>query len=127
MNVASWTQILNKIEIGNKLVHYLAIDIEGNEYPLLNELHDFGQYQGNGIFICQLDVEFHTENLNIVFDKDFGLGKFLVNFFHKATSFLPVYAAPYSIRAPHAIKMTIINVKSVECEKAFRFSKYFER
>lgn len=64
---------------------------------------------------------------------NFSLGTFMLQFFHNSTDYLPIYAAPYCYRCidsadhPWAIKMTLINVKSPDCEQAFRFSQYFQR
>jgi hypothetical protein len=69
-----------------------------------------------------MDVEFHS-------DRDIPMtgsmfSAFLLRLFHNASSYLPVYAAPYG---GGAIKITMINIKNSECELAFRFSKYFQR
>ncbi|KAI1715878.1 hypothetical protein Ddc_10797 [Ditylenchus destructor] len=112
--------------VGSRLLHYAAIDIEGFEFPMLKEFGDSGQYHINGIVICQMDIEWHAEIPGVVKD-DFQFGPYMRQLFKGASQYLPIYAAPYSPGHPWAIKMTMINIKDSECELAFRFSKYFER
>jgi len=72
----------------------------------------------------QLDIELHA---GLVISDKFKFGTVMREFFHKATAYLPIYAAPYSPDHPWNVKMTFINVKNPDCEEAFHFTRYFER
>ncbi|KAI1697552.1 hypothetical protein DdX_18439 [Ditylenchus destructor] len=125
LKIRPFVNILDQ-DVGSRLMHYAAIDIDGFEFPMLKEFGDSGQYHLNGVVICQMDIEWHAEIKDVVKD-DFEFGTYMRQLFQDATSYLPIFAEPYSPGHPWAIKMTMINIKNSECELAFRFSKYFER
>ncbi|KAI1697262.1 hypothetical protein DdX_18582 [Ditylenchus destructor] len=102
-------QILDQ-DVGNRLMHYAAIDIEGFEFPMLKEFGDSGEYHINGVVICQMDIEWHSDMPQLA-KGDFAFGTYMRHLFQDATSYLPIFAEPYSPGHPWAIKMTMINFK----------------
>lgn len=55
LNLKMFFQILDEY-VGNRLVHYASIDIDGYEFPLLRELEDDGQYHQDFIVMCQVAI-----------------------------------------------------------------------
>lgn len=110
-------------EIGSKLIHYLSIDTEGYEYIILKELVGTGKFARSGIEFCQIDAELHNPKYHRAHTavKELNSADFQQHFLQASSPYLPVYKIIYR---PHQ-KITYINIENPECEKAFKFSKYF--
>ena len=103
--------------VGQRLVHYMTIDIEGFEYSILNEILLGRKLASQGIAFCQIDAELH----NVRLDSNQPIRDFVQQFLSPESNYLPVY---YSLFLGRHHKITFINVNRKECKQMFDMTKY---
>lgn len=105
--------------VGQRLVHYVTIDIEGFEYPLLDQIIPGKKLAVQGIAFCQIDVELHPVRT----DGNKSIKEFLQQFMVPGSNYLPIYHAQ-SLYNHH--KVTFINIDRMECQKMFDITRYLK-
>ena len=103
--------------VGQRLVHYMTIDIEGFEYSILNEILPGRKLASQEISFCQIDAELH----NVRLDSNQSTRDFVQQFLSPESNYLPVY---YSLFLGMHHKITFININREECRQMFDMTKY---
>ena len=105
--------------VGQRLVYYMAIDIEGFEYSILSQILPGKRLAVQGITFCQISAEFHTTRLN----NDKQIKEFLQQFIVSDSNYLPIYHASF---LPGHHKISFINIDRIECQQAFNIAGYLK-
>ncbi|PIC26252.1 hypothetical protein B9Z55_018879 [Caenorhabditis nigoni] len=93
-------------------IDILWMDIEGNEYPVLNQLHHDGNLDRQGVNICQLNVEMHKDLSNLQEMKLFH------NFIWKVLEDRKyIFMKPFLVKWQQFrfIRLFIVNIADQEC------------
>ncbi|ULT88756.1 hypothetical protein L3Y34_007748 [Caenorhabditis briggsae] len=93
-------------------IDILWMDIEGNEYPVLNQLHHDGNLDRQGVKICQLNVEMHKDLSNLQEMKLFHNFIWKVLEDRKYIFMKPVFVKWQQFRF---IRLFIVNIADQEC------------
>uniref|UniRef100_A0A1I7TBX1 Methyltransf_21 domain-containing protein n=1 Tax=Caenorhabditis tropicalis TaxID=1561998 RepID=A0A1I7TBX1_9PELO len=95
-------------------IDILWIDIEGNEYPILNQLHQNEQLDREGIKICQMNVEMHKDMSN---DPNFEMQQFHDFVWKVLEDRKYVLMKPFFVKYLHFrfVRLFIVNVSDKEC------------
>ena len=113
------SELLDKY-LGQRLVHFITIDLEGFEYSILEELFDNnGKLSKQGIVFCQIDAELHQ----LRDEHGPAIKRLIEKVSHPESDYLPVNHRWY-MKIHH--KITFINFGNRECRRAFDYQKLFD-
>ncbi|KAF1750480.1 hypothetical protein GCK72_017030 [Caenorhabditis remanei] len=104
--------------VQKKKIDVLWIDVEGHEYPILNQLHHNGALDKKGVVVCQINVEMHKDT----FKEEQGETKKFHDFVWKVLEDRRyVMLKPVFVRymAKRFIRTFIVNVADKECTDLF--------
>ncbi|PIC25300.1 hypothetical protein B9Z55_018282 [Caenorhabditis nigoni] len=100
-------------------IDILWIDIEQNEYPILEQLHSDGLIDKDGVKICQINVELHKD----LFEPK---SRFEMMKFHDFVwkllddkKYIMMKPAYISVETFHFIRTFIVNVSDKECTELY--------
>lgn len=93
----------------------MTIDIEGFEYVILESLINGQKLASQGIVFCQIDAELHHQKGKIT-----HLKKFLEKYDSDESDYVPIFSQPFLSHQ----KVTFLNFRDPECEKAFDVGMY---
>ncbi|PIC25279.1 hypothetical protein B9Z55_018270 [Caenorhabditis nigoni] len=94
-------------------IDILWIDIEQNEYPILEQLHSDGLIYKKGVKICQIHVELHK---NLFEPKsEFEIMKFHDFVWKLLEDKKYIMMKPYHVKGFNFIRTFIVNVSDKEC------------
>ena len=113
---ASFVALLD-ISVGQRLIHYVTIDLEGFEYSILRELLPGGVLDEQGVTFCQINVKFHNSKL----DDNEIIKNFIEQFNAPNSNYFSIH---YSLILEKDHKVTFVNVKNENCQEAFDVIRY---
>ncbi|KAF1751734.1 hypothetical protein GCK72_018288 [Caenorhabditis remanei] len=93
-------------------IDILWIDIEGNEYPILKQLHTDGNLDRQGVKICQMNVEMHKDLTNLNEMKNFHDFIWKVLEDRRYVFMKPVFVKWMHFRF---IRLFIVNISDQDC------------
>ena len=95
-------------------IDILWMDIEGNEYPIMDQLHQNGVLDNEGVKICQMNVEMHKDT----FKQSVGETRKFHDFVRKILDDKKyIMMKPFYViyRSRRFIRTFIVNVADKEC------------
>ncbi|KAE9547362.1 hypothetical protein FO519_009424 [Halicephalobus sp. NKZ332] len=114
-----FSEILDEY-VGQRLVHFVTIDLEGFEYSILEELMtNGGKLSRQGIVFCQIDAELHYFNE----EHAAALRRLMKTVSKYDSDYIPVDHSWY-MGIHH--KITFVNFGNRECRRAFDIRKLFD-
>uniref|UniRef100_A0AC34GPD1 Methyltransferase FkbM domain-containing protein n=1 Tax=Panagrolaimus sp. ES5 TaxID=591445 RepID=A0AC34GPD1_9BILA len=124
VKIISFLRVLDEF-VHSRLIHYLSIDIESYEMVILRELIGNGKFVNENITFCQIDVELHDPKSEGQHPAtvDINRVQWMLDFIAEPSPYMPIFTVSY-IRHH---KVTFVNVKNSECEKAFKIRSYFNK
>jgi len=107
--------------VHSRLIHFATLDIEGVEYPILNELKYGGVFDEAKVIFCQIDVELHfgVESRHIL-ASNFSFSAFYKDFLLNSP-YVPVFATNF---VQHR-KVTFLHEHHPDCLRLFGLRKYY--
>ena len=103
--------------VGNRLIHYMNIDMYGFEYSIMNQLLPGKKLPKQDITFCQVDSKLY----NVRLDSSQPIKEFIQQCVVPGSNYLPIYYAEF-IDLYH--KITFINIDNDECQEIFNTTKY---
>ena len=104
--------------VQKKKIDVLWMDVEGHEYPILNQLHHNGALDKRGVVICQMHVEMHKDN----FKESQGETKKFHDFVWKVLEdrrYIMLKPVFVRFKSKRYIRTFILNVADKECTDLF--------
>ncbi|KAE9551070.1 hypothetical protein FO519_005707 [Halicephalobus sp. NKZ332] len=90
IKVLSMVDVLDRF-IGQRIVHYMTIDIEGFEYSILEQLLEGKLLSRQGIVFCQIDAELHDSRA----DKPDPIEEFLNKYNSPTSHYIPIFTSKF--------------------------------
>uniref|UniRef100_A0A1I7TBW6 Methyltransf_21 domain-containing protein n=1 Tax=Caenorhabditis tropicalis TaxID=1561998 RepID=A0A1I7TBW6_9PELO len=99
-------------------IDFLWIDVEGHEYPILDQLHHKGALDKKGVKICQMNVEMHKDTFKESLGEKKKFHDFVWNVLEDKRFIMlkPVFVI---YKEKRFIRTFIVNVSDKECTELF--------